>query len=92
MKAIISQCENLTGRVRSEIQLVGAIRSEGKLVGRLSKPVGYDTYDGSYEVTPKCESQTMNTNNKLMKKDVTIQPIPCAEVTNPAGGKTMIIG
>jgi hypothetical protein len=82
MKTSIVQCEKLTGR----------ICSEGALVGYLSKPVGYDKYEGSYEVTPDSEQQTMTTKNKLMTNDVTIQPIPYYEVENSQGGTTIIIG
>lgn len=92
IKASINQYENLIGRVHSEIQLVGRIRSEDVIVGRLSKPVGYEEYKGVYNITPKATSQTMDTKNKLMKKDITVEAIPYYEVENVQGGVTVIIG
>lgn len=54
-------------------------------------PVGYEDYTGPYEVTPKVESQSLNTEDKHMAHDVTIKPIPYYEVSNQ-NGKTIIIG
>ena len=50
-----------------------------------------EEYNGSYEVTPKVEAQILQTAEKVMRDDVTIKEIPYAEVTNPAGGTTIII-
>lgn len=52
----------------------------------------YDVYDGVYQVTPKIESQTLATRNKLMTDDVTVEEIPISSVSNTAGGTTVIIG
>lgn len=52
----------------------------------------YDVYDGVYQVTPKLESQTLATRNKLMTDDVTVEEIPISSVSNTAGGNTVIIG
>lgn len=51
-----------------------------------------EEYEGPYEVTPKIESQMLATRNKTMIDNVTVLEIPYAEVTNPVGGKTAIIG
>jgi hypothetical protein len=51
-----------------------------------------EEYDGSYEITPKAEEQILPTAYKVMRNDVTVNKIPYAEVTNPAGGTTVIIG
>lgn len=50
-----------------------------------------EEYKGSYEVTPKVEAQILQTAEKVMRDDVTIKEIPYVEVTNPAGGTTIII-
>lgn len=49
-------------------------------------------YDGSYSVVPRKIEQVLETKNKSMRDDVTIDPINYAEVTNPQGGKTATIG
>lgn len=51
-----------------------------------------DVYVGDYEVTPKVEAQTLSTANKILTKDVIVNKIPYAEVTNTAKGKTVTIG
>ena len=49
-------------------------------------------YDGPYNVTPRFEEQTLNTRDKLMLDDVTVEAITVSRVSNPAGGKTVYIG
>lgn len=62
--------------------------------GELHK-VGSDdipVYDGSYEVTPSVDAQTLETAGKLMEDDTKIKAIPVYEVSNTAGGTTVYIG
>ena len=77
--------------IRSEGILSGSIVSEGVLRGSLSMPVGYEDYSGPYTVTPKVESQSLNTADKHLSHDLTIDSIPYYEVSNQ-NGKTVIIG
>lgn len=49
-------------------------------------------YEGEYEVTPQFVPQTLPTAEKILMKDVTIEEIPYAEVSNNSGGITAIIG
>lgn len=49
-------------------------------------------YDGSYEITPKVDGQTMNTKDKYMLDDVNVHPIPFFSVGNDSGGNTVYIG
>ena len=49
-------------------------------------------YDGEYDVTPKVVAQTLPTARKLMQKDLVIEPIPYAEVSNAFNGQTVTIG
>ncbi len=51
-----------------------------------------DGYDGTYEVTPKFENQTLPTRAKLMRDNVTVDAINVSRVSNPAGGNTVYIG
>lgn len=48
-------------------------------------------YEGSYEVTPSVEAQSLPTAEKYMKKDVNVLAIPYFDVSNPAGGSTVYI-
>lgn len=52
----------------------------------------YEHYMGTYDITPRVYSQTMETLDKVMDDDVTIQQIPLSEVSNLAGGRTATIG
>ena len=53
----------------------------------------YSEYTGPYEVTPILyDEQELRTNNKLMKDNVTVKPIPVVITSNPYDGKTVVIG
>lgn len=53
---------------------------------------GGEPYDGPYTVTPDFETQELATKDKILKDNVTVDPISVARVENPAGGKTIFIG
>lgn len=53
---------------------------------------GGEPYDGPYTVTPDFETQELATKDKLLKDNVTVDPIVVARAENPAGGKTIFIG
>lgn len=53
---------------------------------------GGESYDGPYTVTPNFETQELATKDRLLKDNVTVDPIAVARVENPAGGKTIFIG
>lgn len=52
----------------------------------------YEFYDGEYIVTPDTINQYLETDAKVMRDDVTVLAVPYAEVSNPDGGLTAIIG
>lgn len=54
--------------------------------------IGGEPYDGPYTVTPDFETQELATKDKILKDNVTIDPITVARVENPSGGKTIFIG
>ena len=87
------------------VPLSGSISSNGKLSGTLVgvKPpvisgeisddtITHNTYDGDYEVYPRKVAQTLDTENKFMAHDVTIDAINYSEVDNASGGRTVNIG
>ena len=53
---------------------------------------GGEPYDGPYTVTPNFETQELATKDRLLKDNVTVDPIAIARVENPSGGKTIFIG
>lgn len=53
----------------------------------------YKPYSGRYHVVPMANvDQILRTNDKVMEEDMVIEKIPYAEVSNNAGGTTVIIG
>lgn len=53
----------------------------------------YPEYDGPYNVEPRFfTGHTLETRNKAMTDNVTVEPIRIYEVSNPAGGITVTIG
>lgn len=50
-------------------------------------------YEGETDITPILYDETrLETAWKTMQRDVVIQPITIQEVSNPKGGRTVIIG
>ena len=49
-------------------------------------------YEGSYQVRPRKVEQILETKNKSMSDDVTVEAINYSEVSNPQGGLTANIG
>lgn len=77
-------------------KLTGSISTTGSLGGKLSCPVvesgEYDIYAGATSIVPKPYSQTLDTANTIMKKDIEIAEIPYSETSNQSKGKTVYIG
>ena len=49
-------------------------------------------YEGEYNVIPRVNEQVLETKDKSMIDDVTINAIPYVEVSNVGGGYTATIG
>ena len=92
----MEQFRQLTGTIQLRQTITGTVQLKEVLTGvvqlpNLTPPV-HPSYDGPYEVTPRFHEQTLETKEKLMIDDVTVEVIPAHEVTNPAGGLTVTIG
>ena len=85
------QAVSLRGRLAASGLLRGKVAGIGSLVGKMSMPVGYVDYSGSYDITPKVTAQVLQTKDKHMTDDVTIKKIPYFDVSNDAGGSTVYI-
>ena len=68
--------------------------NSGRIDAEIGRPKGdYAKYTGEYEVTPKMNEETvLDTAHKVLSDNVTVREIPIFEVTNDAGGNTLIIG
>lgn len=49
-------------------------------------------YHGEYRVIPKFNEQVLETNDKIMQDDVTVEEIPVYKTENLGGGYTVVIG
>lgn len=53
----------------------------------------HKTYNGNYRIIPMANvDQMLRTHDRIMEEDMIIEKIPYAEVSNDAGGTTVIIG
>jgi hypothetical protein len=72
----------------------GNIAAKGKMSGKVksaeTKPLPY--YEGEYVITPIFTDQVLETKQKSMSDDVTVEKITTLEVDNEAGGVTYIFG
>lgn len=53
---------------------------------------GGEEYAGPYVVTPTLTGLSLDTYDKYMSDDVTVNPIPINSAGNPQGGYTVVIG
>lgn len=86
--------DRLSGSIRLIGGIDGGIRGSVPVDGKveIGRTIPLPWYEGEYELTPVWENVTLETKQKSMREDVTMQAIPYAEVDNLAGGKTAIIG
>ena len=68
------------------------IENIGLSIGAEYNVAQAETYDGSYEVTPRVYAQSLDTDGKLMDDDVTVHEIPVTRTSNLQGGLTVLIG
>lgn len=62
--------------------------------GTVIKVTEYDvpTYTGQTTVTPDFEGTVLETAQKIVLTDITVNPIQVESVSNPMGGRTVYIG
>ena len=65
----------------------------GSIIQQEAIIINPDEYVGTYVVTPlPIMSSILRTENKILRHDVIVEPIPYATTSNLAGGYTAIIG
>jgi len=90
---IINPSPQITGQISGGRvgNLTGTLQSNETISGTITFAGVEEPYQGSYEITPKTHSQTLPTENKIMKENVFILEIPYYETSN-LSGKTVYIG
>ena len=83
----------LIGKLSPPKRLTGKLSQPYTLSGKLSFGIGeYSHYNGPYTVDPSAhENVVLDTSNKLMTDDITVNKIYYSETSNPSGGKTVFI-
>lgn len=80
--------------MREMDRISGSITGKGRISGTIgtaqTKPLPY--YEGEYVITPKFTDQVLETKQRSMSDDVTVEKITTLEVDNEAGGVTYIFG
>lgn len=68
----------LTGVMTAGGTLKGTLTKPGTINGSLTVPqyVYPPAYGGTYEITPNNETQILETNEKYLNNNITINPIP----------------
>lgn len=86
---------SLKGTISGSSNITGALSGSSDITGVLSVPQIVETlevYTGAYEVTPSAsEAQILNTANKTLANDITVNKIPYYETSNTSNGKTVYI-
>ena len=84
----------VSGKITIKGNLNGRIGQEKPIKGQVgyaqTKPLPY--YEGEYVITPKFTEQVLETKQRSMSDDVTVEKITTLEVDNEAGGVTYIFG
>ena len=77
----------------SSNSIKGVVTPKAVVIGHLSIGGGgrLPYYDGDYTVTPKVYEQILETQDKSMSDNVTVEAVPYSEVSNPQGGYTVNI-
>lgn len=90
----ISPIETINSEISNIQELVGSfflnpiIQVDGI---EIPKTIGGDPYDGAYVITPAVNEQILDTDKKILKKDMIIEEIPTYWTSNQTG-MTFIIG
>lgn len=89
---------NVTGEISSHSAIQGVISRDKQslyadvLLGSIDViHSDMPDYEGNYSVTPTPQSQQLNTENKTLREDMIINPIPYYDIANQYG-RTIYIG
>lgn len=92
----IKSIGSLNGSISAKSVLAGTISAESALKGIITDAClaeRHELYEGKYEVIPELrETQTLNTANKYLDKDIIIHEVPYSVTSNTSNGFTVYIG
>ena len=80
-------------QIRANASLSGDVQAGASLGQTVIQFVGEtNPYTGSYTIDPDFEGQVLQTRQKYMTDNVTVNPIQVESVSNISGGRTVYIG
>lgn len=79
--------------IRVNASLSGDVQADASLGQTVIQYVGENNpYTGSYIIDPDFDGQVLQTRQKCMTDNVTVNPIQVESVSNTSGGRTVYIG
>lgn len=90
----ISPVININGQIDDILELNGSFFLESTIqINNINIPdiINNEEYEGVYRVTPSVNEQTLDTDKKLLRKDIIVEQIPTFWTQNITG-MTFIIG
>lgn len=90
----LSKTLTISAVLSNETKQISAVlhNSKNSIVATIQRGSSAEYYTGEYVVTPSVQEQILETRNKVMSNDVTVEEIPYYETSNEHGGYTVIIG
>ena len=91
-------CCRIPLRVEDELPVKLKVKDDSKVSLAVEEQIiiggggDYEDYTGPYTTMPKFVGQTLETYNKHMTDDVTVEAIEISRTSNPSGGITVYIG
>lgn len=87
MDGNVNSTSIISGELSSVPSISGSLSPPASVSGELSIPtyVDVDIYEGEYEITPDFEEQTLQTKNKTLMRNITVNPIRPATITALGG-------
>lgn len=82
---------NLIGTINSAVKLTGNISDNRKLKGNITLKTKYKEYEGIYEITPSNKQTILETNNKVLYKNIIVNPIPSRYGLITWNGQTLTV-
>lgn len=71
------KCTRIVGRITPGASINGSLHGSASIHGELSIRGSHSApYDGSYEVVPSEDLQTLGTQRRVLANDIVIHPIP----------------
>ena len=82
------------GEMSEKGTLTGVMSGKGTLTGVITyaSTSEYPTYDGEVVADPDFNGIVLQTSNKVLKSNITVNPIRVERTTNLSGGLTVYIG